>query len=121
MDGYERQLLIDQYHSFIPDSMMIPHREGGMEQRSWNPKKRKKKTKGSKKSSSRTRTLHAAQNGRCFYCDKPVSITGATKDHMVPKSKGGSDSMTNLVMACRGCNTAKGDMSKDEFLRARGQ
>lgn len=63
-----------------------------------------------------TKILHAAQDGRCFYCEKLVSITSATKDHLVPKSKGGSNSIMNLVMACRHCNTAKGDMSKEDFF-----
>jgi 5-methylcytosine-specific restriction endonuclease McrA len=35
--------------------------------------------------------------------------SGATIDHVIPKSKGGDDSMDNLVLACTACNGAKGN------------
>ena len=45
----------------------------------------------------------------CWYCHIPLTIVNATLDHKHPKSKGGSDKLKNLVLACRGCNIAKGD------------
>ena len=51
---------------------------------------------------------------KCAYCDKkdtPLEI-----DHIVPKSKGGSNSVTNLVIACRSCNEKKSNKSLSEFL-----
>jgi 5-methylcytosine-specific restriction endonuclease McrA len=41
----------------------------------------------------------------CRYCGGHAT----TADHIVPKSKGGTDSMNNLVAACRSCNGSKGD------------
>jgi 5-methylcytosine-specific restriction endonuclease McrA len=32
-----------------------------------------------------------------------------TKDHVLPKSKGGSDKLSNLVTACQICNSEKAD------------
>lgn len=49
---------------------------------------------------------------KCGYCgrsDLPLTI-----DHIIPKSKGGSDSWENLVSACLPCNNKKGDRSLDE-------
>ncbi len=42
------------------------------------------------------------------YPDEPVSAEGAEIDHVIPRSKGGTDDIDNLVLACRGCNFLKG-------------
>lgn len=41
----------------------------------------------------------------CHYCGTPAD----TVDHLIPKSQGGTDDPTNLVPACRPCNSAKRD------------
>jgi hypothetical protein len=51
----------------------------------------------------------------CFYCGKPLSRRRATKDHIIPRSKGGSDSQRNIVDACRKCNTEKGNLLLEEY------
>ncbi len=51
---------------------------------------------------------------RCSYCQAtgvPLEI-----DHVVSRSKGGSDRVANLVIACRPCNEAKGDQPIEVFL-----
>lgn len=52
----------------------------------------------------------------CFYCRKRVSRKKSTLDHVLPKSKGGQDTIDNLVLCCRDCNTAKGSMTLLEWL-----
>lgn len=55
-----------------------------------------------------------AKFGRqCVYC----GITGVplNVDHVQPRSKGGSDRVSNLVLACVPCNQAKGDRVVEEF------
>jgi 5-methylcytosine-specific restriction endonuclease McrA len=52
---------------------------------------------------------------KCAYCGKedvPLQI-----EHIVPKSKGGSDRVSNLTLACDPCNQAKGNQSASEFLK----
>ena len=52
---------------------------------------------------------------RCAYCgteNVPLEI-----DHIVPRSRGGSDSVSNLTLACRNCNQKKGSRPVEEFLR----
>lgn len=44
----------------------------------------------------------------CHYCDKLMSYEEAQVDHVVAKARGGSDSPTNLVLACARCNYLKG-------------
>lgn len=47
---------------------------------------------------------------RCRYCgEKLKSKAQATVDHVIPRSKGGSNRMANLVTACVPCNQAKAD------------
>ncbi len=43
--------------------------------------------------------------GRCAYCNASAD----TVDHVVPKSRGGATSWTNLVAACKRHNMEKGD------------
>jgi 5-methylcytosine-specific restriction endonuclease McrA len=51
----------------------------------------------------------------CYYCGKLLSRRKATKDHVIPRSKGGSDSTQNIVDACRDCNKEKGCLTIEEF------
>lgn len=41
---------------------------------------------------------------RCAYCGKRNPFT---KDHIIPKSRGGSDRNDNLVWCCMRCNSRK--------------
>ncbi len=44
----------------------------------------------------------------CQYCGNKFSIEKLTVDHLVPKSRGGENTWTNLVAACKKCNQKKG-------------
>ena len=48
---------------------------------------------------------------QCLYCGSTKNLT---LDHMIPKSRGGDSSWTNLVTACMRCNTKKGDRTPEE-------
>ena len=53
----------------------------------------------------------------CHYCDvKLYEQEGPTVDHKVPKSRGGRNTLENLVACCRWCNCAKGDMPYELFV-----
>ncbi|MGY6501987.1 MAG: HNH endonuclease [Acidimicrobiales bacterium] len=54
----------------------------------------------------------------CFYCD--VAFGDAigcdrTIDHRLPKSRGGTDQLANMVFACRACNERKADGDEAAF------
>lgn len=55
--------------------------------------------------------LFKKHNGRCVYCGN----TAEEVEHVIPKIKGGTDSVHNLVIACRKCNELKGKLSLKEF------
>jgi 5-methylcytosine-specific restriction endonuclease McrA len=44
----------------------------------------------------------------CMYCGSVHADHRLTRDHVVPISKGGRDIWSNVVAACRSCNTRKG-------------
>jgi 5-methylcytosine-specific restriction endonuclease McrA len=51
---------------------------------------------------------------KCAYCeikDVPLEI-----EHIQPKSKSGSNKISNLTLACRACNQAKGNQNIKDFL-----
>lgn len=50
--------------------------------------------------------IYKRDENKCQYCG---STRHLTIDHVIPKSKGGSEDWTNLVVACSDCNTKKGD------------
>jgi 5-methylcytosine-specific restriction endonuclease McrA len=49
---------------------------------------------------------------RCQYCG--TKTHELTIDHIIPKSRGGSDSWENLVSACKVCNNKKGNQTPEE-------
>src|SRR5262249_53521381 len=55
----------------------------------------------------------------CAYCRAtgvPLQV-----EHIVPKARGGSDRVSNLALACAGCNIAKGRQTAAEFGHPEGK
>lgn len=50
----------------------------------------------------------------CVYCD--ATNTPLNIDHVHPKSRGGSDRVSNLTLACIDCNQTKGNRPVEEFV-----
>jgi hypothetical protein len=72
-------------------------------------------------------TLWKEQGGKCHYCERDTVLHSmhqnrrdfATLDHIIPKVRGGTRILPNLVMACKRCNTIKGDMFYETFMTIR--
>ncbi|MDH5377320.1 MAG: HNH endonuclease [Gammaproteobacteria bacterium] len=60
------------------------------------------------------RELFRRDGGICMYCGGQFSDRELTRDHITPKSRGGSDQWTNVVAACKRCNTHKGARTPEE-------
>ena len=50
----------------------------------------------------------------CAYCANRFAETDLTVEHIVPVSRGGRHEWTNVVTACRSCNTRKGNRRPEE-------
>jgi 5-methylcytosine-specific restriction endonuclease McrA len=50
----------------------------------------------------------------CQYCGEKCTGANATVDHIIPKSRGGATSWTNIVTACYSCNNKKDNMTPCE-------
>ncbi len=52
-------------------------------------------------------------NRKCIYCG--ISNVSLEIEHLIPKSRGGSNRVSNLGIACRSCNQKKGNKTSEEF------
>ena len=59
---------------------------------------------------NKTRILKR-DNFECVYCGSSQHLT---IDHIIPKSRGGKNSWSNLVTCCSPCNLKKGDRTPEE-------
>lgn len=61
---------------------------------------------------------------KCFYCERIFGIAPyghdralvATKDHIVPRSKGGRSIKENYVPCCTACNSYKGNWLLEDWI-----
>jgi len=60
------------------------------------------------------RTVYQRDKGTCQYTGRKLSYSEATLDHVNPKSKGGKDTFTNLVLCAPDVNHKKGNKSNQE-------
>jgi len=80
------------------------------------------------------RKLHALWkkvDGRCVYCGNRMWVPTihqpgrsgkmASVEHIVPKSKGGTNTADNLTCSCSACNTARGNLPHEDFMIVRNE
>jgi 5-methylcytosine-specific restriction endonuclease McrA len=61
------------------------------------------------------KTVFIRDGFACQYCGIRVSMATGTRDHVIPRSRGGPDTMLNVVTACRACNVRKDNHTPDEI------
>lgn len=60
------------------------------------------------------KNIYRRDKGECQYCGVSVTRSGATIDHVLPRSRGGGSNWKNLVLSCHSCNQKKGDRLPEE-------
>lgn len=54
----------------------------------------------------------------CSLCEEPIAtMKDVTLDHIVPRSRGGSDTIENLQLAHERCNQAKDSMTPEQWAQ----
>ena len=60
--------------------------------------------------------LFGQQEGRCNGCKTEFPFRVFEVDHVIPRSRGGSDHISNLQLLCTHCNKTKGDRTMAELI-----
>lgn len=55
------------------------------------------------------------QSGKCFYCGVILDSKKYDIDHVIPLSRGGTNNIENVVIACTHCNRSKGNKLLNEW------
>lgn len=53
-------------------------------------------------------------NFECQYCGERLTMNTGTRDHVVPRARGGADCLTNVVASCKACNLRKADRTPEQ-------
>lgn len=61
-------------------------------------------------------TLYGIQEGRCNGCQVLFPFRNMTIDHIIPRSKGGTNNSDNLQLLCAACNSTKGNRTQEELI-----
>jgi hypothetical protein len=60
------------------------------------------------------RMLFRRDDYQCMYCGNHHNHLSLTRDHVLPRSRGGKDIWENVVAACARCNNFKADRTPEE-------
>ncbi|NLX70375.1 MAG: HNH endonuclease [Clostridiales bacterium] len=59
--------------------------------------------------------IYERDERKCRFCSKHLKYHQASLDHYLPRSKGGTNDVFNLVLSCRKCNNIKKSAIPDDF------
>jgi len=71
------------------------------------------------------RNIYARDGSRCQYCGRRFKTQELSLDHVIPRSRGGDATWSNIVCCCTSCNVKKGGRTPHEahmrLVRAPGR
>lgn len=91
--------------------------------RSWHDAKKNHKRRGAGPMKVSRKRLLELRGNRCHICGKVIDLKlsgmhpmGFTIDHLLPVSRGGTNDISNLHVAHRRCNTARGNRGHAQLI-----
>jgi 5-methylcytosine-specific restriction endonuclease McrA len=60
--------------------------------------------------------LYKRDKGICWKCKREITLEESTRDHVVPRSLGGSNGWANLKLCCKPCNENRGNILDDDAV-----
>jgi 5-methylcytosine-specific restriction endonuclease McrA len=60
------------------------------------------------------RNVYRRDGNRCQYCGCHLNARNSSIDHVMPRSRGGGHSWSNMVSACKPCNRKKANRTPEE-------
>lgn len=104
-------------------------------QKIWNKTEKgiicKKRNKANRRMREKTGIITPAdtndflkKNHSCYWCGKEIDkeySKGYHLDHFIPLSKGGLNTIENIVLSCASCNMSKGAMMPEDFAKKIGK
>jgi len=101
----QHQLAVAAYHKAHPEVLRVKS----------NAYRARARAAEGQFTSAEWRALVQSHEGKCAYCGGlgPLEV-----DHRTPLSRGGTNSIDNVLPACANCNRKKGQLTEPEF-RAR--
>ena len=63
------------------------------------------------------RSIKEHVNNTCVYCGNSYDLSQLSIDHVHPRSRGGKDTLSNVVCACKKCNQDKGSNNWLQWMR----
>ncbi len=61
------------------------------------------------------KNIYLRDNSTCQYCGKKPPREELTIDHIIPRSRGGESTWSNVIIACSDCNAKKGSHLLEEI------
>jgi len=81
-----------------------------------SPKHKAKERAKARKLRQSTWWQNLLTKGQCYYCEEQFKKDVLTMDHKVPVARGGVSSKSNVVVACKECNTNKKHLTPAEMI-----
>ena len=70
---------------------------------------------GGRRATNLTELVYATYEPVCHLCLKPIADNERSVDHVIPRSMGGTDELSNCRPSHQRCNSARGNRSIEEF------
>jgi len=81
-----------------------------------NHARRKRRDPNADLTAKQWKVLQEVWRGRCAYCGKALQLGETDQEHVNPNLNGGSLTLSNIVPACKTCNSAKGTKIVEQWL-----